>query len=98
MTDTPAPADSPNNYMGPIWLAMAPAAFTFLTQLADGSADLKRLADNVGMAWALPWLATTAAALSLVGAIVWFVRRAVSRQKPWALWLRDKLPRMPWDR
>lgn len=95
MTDnTPA---SPDNNLGPMWLVILPSVVTAVNQMADASADVKRIADNVGLGWLLPPLASAAVWLTLAGGLVWLWRRAVGRNRPWALWLRDKLPRMPWE-
>lgn len=89
--------NTPNNNLGPVWLVVLPSLVTAVNQIADASADVKRLADNVGLSWLLPHLASAAMWLTLAGGLVWLWRRAVGRERPWALWLQHKLPRMPWE-
>ena len=90
MADDP---NTPDSYRGPVWLALVPSIVTVVHQAADASGDVRRIAESLGVAWALPHLAGVAAVLGLAGALVWLYRRAVGRGARWALWLRD---RMPW--
>lgn len=91
MADTNA---TPSTNLGPWLLAAGP----FIAQIADASADVKRAAENVGLAWMLPYLGTYALVGSGLCWAVWQWRRSASRGAPWALWLAGVLPRMPWER
>lgn len=90
MADDP---NTPSSYAGPLWLALIPSVVTVAQQSAVISGALKTTAENLGVPWALPWLALAASSVATVGALVWLYRRAVGRGAGWALWLRD---RMPW--
>ncbi len=81
MTDT----NSPDSYAGPAWLVLLPSLVSGLSQVADASEHVRRIAGNLGIAWALPWVGVALAVAPIIGGAVWFWRRAVGRGKPWAL-------------
>ena len=79
--------NTPDNYLGPLTNLGA-----ILTTLATQSDDVKHIATNLGVAWALPWLAVAALTCGTMAGLSWLYRRAVGRGKPWALWLQSKMP------
>jgi len=62
--------------------------------LVASSTDVKRIAGNFGLEWFLPYFGLACIALGVLTGLNWLYRRAIGRRRPWALWLRDK---MPWN-
>ena len=82
--------NTPDTALGPLVNLLAP-----IGTLATQSDAAKRIAENFGVAWALPWLALLLFLVGAGAALAWVYRRALGRGQAWALWLRDQ---MPWNR
>lgn len=77
-----------------------PATVT-VSQVVNGLKEtetVKTAADNMGVAWALPYVTVICVAIGLVGALAWWYRRGLSLNKPWAIWVSERMPSMPWDK
>ena len=81
--------NTPDNYYAPLLNLLALTA-----PLAQSSVDVKRVVENFGLGWALPYLGTAAFVIGVMTGLNWYYRRAIGRRRPWALWLKDK---MPWN-
>lgn len=79
---------------------VGPATVT-LSQVVNGLKEtetVKTAADNLGIGAALPYITTICLVIGVIGGIAWWYRRGLSLNKPWALWVHDKLPAMPWSK